>query len=166
MHQIKKQNDIEQKSIYSFNHLKVNNTFLCLLTTYKIMDLFLSMKYCIPLSYTYILKLMLLLKDRFRDDNNFVNLIKYLEKKISLTCPDQALQFYQIPQLSLTFDAFDIIHPNFQVYIHPVMASTFSNSFWGVETSPRDLKNYRRYDNEICTRCWYTYGGTKSEKFF
>ena len=24
------------------------------------------------------------------------------------------------------------------------MASTFSNSFWGVETSPRDLENYRR----------------------
>ena len=49
------------------------------------------------------------------------------------------------------------------------MASAFSDSLMasgGWLHLPWDLRNYKRYDHEICTRCWYSLGGTKSKKVF
>ena len=48
------------------------------------------------------------------------------------------------------------------------MASAFSDSLMasGGCSTPWDLRNYKRYDHEIFTRCWYSLGGTKSKKIF
>ena len=56
--------------------------------------------------------------------------IKYWEKNISPTFPDQAQHFFQIPSLSLTFQTyidFDMIFPDFPVCTHPVLPQTIYN---------------------------------------
>ena len=50
------------------------------------------------------------------------------------------------------------------------MASAFSDSLMasrgGGSTPPWALRNYKRYDHEIFTRCCYSLGGPKSKKIF
>ena len=64
----------------------------------------------------------------------FSNSNQIFVQKISLTFPDQALHFFQIPWLSLTFQTFGdfgMIFPDFPVCIHPGLIEVLAiHTYW------------------------------------